>query len=312
MQTHSRRIDPIGTAAYVTTVLAWGFVPVFLRSFIHEIDGWTANGVRYGFSALLWLGPMIYWQWRGEYRARHYWALLPIIFVNIAAQILWAWSPYYLEAGLLAFMVRTSTLFSIAFTFILFPRERVLIRSVGFWSGLVVSVAGFVGMTFLGEELPHGATAVGFVIILSCGFMFSMYAIVVRLFMADLTPPQAFSLVCPATAAPLLVLMVIFGDYGQVMDMSGWRIFLLLLSGFLGIAYAHVSYYAALERLGVAIGSSGNLVTPVVTAVLAFFFLGETLTLGQWLSGIMLLTGGGLLVYAQVHILRADRKSKQE
>lgn len=305
MTSGSQRFDLVGTGAFITTILAWGIVPVFLRSFIHEIDGWTANGVRYGFSALLWMGPLVYWWRRGDIRPRHLRAIVPIIAINVTAQVLWAWSPYYLEAGLLAFMVRVATLFSVTFSFILFPRERVLIRSVSFWCGLLVSVIGFVGMTFLGEEDPSGTTATGFIIILLCGLTFSMYAIAVRLLVADLRPHQAFSLICPATAIPLLIMMLSAGEYERVMDMTAWRFFLLLLSGFLGIAYAHVSYYVALERLGVAIGSSSNLITPIVTALLAYFALGETLEAGQWISGLLLLAGGGFLVYAQVHLVRS-------
>ncbi len=306
MSDSHRRYDSLGTLALFITVLAWGSIPVFLRSFIHELDGWTANGTRYGVSALFWLGPLVYWWRKGEIQIRHVWAILPILVINLFGQSLWAWAPYYLEAGMMGFMVRISTIFSVLASFLLFPQERPLARSSRFWLGLFLMVAGFIGMALLGEEMPQGATLKGLIIILSCGFFWGMYAVSVRYCVPDLPPHHAFSLICTVTAIPLIGMMFMWGDIGSVGAMTPWRIFLLLFSGILGIAFAHVSYYLSIQRLGVAIGSSANLLAPLVTLIVAFFVFGETLTAWQILSGFLLLGGAGFLISAQVHIIRVQ------
>ena len=260
-------LDPVGTATLLLTVVIWGIIPVFLRSFIHEIDGWTSNGVRYGISALLWLGPLIYWVRQGQIKARHFRAMLPIVGINVIGQSLWAWSPYFLEAGLMGFLVRSSAVFAVIFSFIAFPRERGLMGSSRFWIGLLMMLAGFTGMTFLAEETPHGSTAIGMIIIFSCALFWGMYGVAVRVCISDLHAPAGFSLICTATALPLVGLMVLFGNPGELGSMSAWRLFLLVASGLLGVAVAHVSYYKALERVGAAISNSSGLLAPLVTAV---------------------------------------------
>ncbi len=298
-------LDRVGTATLFVTILIWGIIRVFLRSFIHEIDGWTANGIRYGISAFFWLGPLVYWIRRGKIKAHHFRAMLPIVGINVVGQSLWAWSPYFLEAGMMGFMVRSSAIFAVVFSFIAFPRERGLMGSVRFWIGLSMMLAGFTGMTFLAKEVPHGSTAIGMVIIFACALFWGMYGVAVRLCISDLHAPAGFSLICTATALPLVGLMALFGTPGDLGSMSAWRLFLLVASGIFGVAVAHVSYYKAMERVGAAISNSSGLLAPLVTAMGAYFYLGETFTWGQGLSALVLLTGGGLLISAQVHVTPA-------
>ena len=47
------------------TLAGWSATPLFLKYFTdpasdHYVDGWTSNGWRYGFAALLWLPTVLY------------------------------------------------------------------------------------------------------------------------------------------------------------------------------------------------------------------------------------------------------------
>lgn len=68
----------------------------------------------------------------------------------------------------------------------------------------------------------------------------------------------------------------------------------LVLSGFLGLALGDFFYFLALTRIGVARTLILLQLVPVVTAVLAWIFLSETLTTGQCM-GAFLVVGGGIL-----------------
>ena len=167
-------------------------------------------------------------------------------------------------------------------------------------------------MTYWGANGPSGGNLIGFVVVITCGFFFALYGVAVRYFAADMQPHQAFSLICPATALPLVFLGFTWGDYSSLLAMSSWRIFLVLFSGLLGIAFAHVAYYTSLERLGVAIGSTANLLSPLVTASLAYPLLHETISSGQIIAGILMLIGGGFLVSAQTRMIHESIPEKVE
>src|SRR5262245_28336924 len=65
MPTKSRPSTSLGMVTLVLTLLGWASVPLFLRHFADLIDGWTSNGWRYGFSALVWL-PVLIVAWFGK------------------------------------------------------------------------------------------------------------------------------------------------------------------------------------------------------------------------------------------------------
>ncbi|MFH1742221.1 MAG: hypothetical protein ABIH23_24720, partial [bacterium] len=100
--TKSRGIqfDFAGTGALLACLICWATVPLFLRSFVDEIDAWTANGFRYPLAALIWLGPLVYFYRKGRVDSIYFRrALVPTAF-NLVAQTLWAWAPYFLEPAM--------------------------------------------------------------------------------------------------------------------------------------------------------------------------------------------------------------------
>ncbi len=292
-------VDLLGSLSLLASLLCWATVPLFLRSFIHEIDGWTANGVRYPLSALIWLGPLLYFHRQG-YVKRVYlkWALLPSA-INIAGQSLWAWSPYYLEPAMMTFLVRISSLSAILGSLLLFRDEARLFRSAFFWAGLGACLVGFLGLTFLGKEIPHGSTITGIILITICGVFWGYYGVTVRWAMEGVHVLISFPIICVYTSIGTFVLMLMFGEPSRLLDMHAHRLLLLALSAVIGIAVAHIFFYKAIERLGVSISTGCQLLSPFVTAMGSYYIFREILTLGQWSSGTILLAGCGLLLYAQ-------------
>jgi drug/metabolite transporter (DMT)-like permease len=111
MNSHSRKIHIRSTIALIVAIFMWGSVPLFLRSFIHEIDGWTANGTRYSIAAFLWIGPFIYFLKKRLIKKRWlYLAIVPTI-TNLFAQSFLAWTVYFMKPGLMMFLARISLLF---------------------------------------------------------------------------------------------------------------------------------------------------------------------------------------------------------
>ncbi len=289
---------PSGVAFVVLTLLGWSSVPLFLKYFVGYIDGWTANGWRYAMAAMVW-GPVLL---IGAYRGtlpRGLWraALVPSIF-NCCGQSCFAWSHYYIDPGMLTFLLRFHIIFVTFGAYLLFATERGTLRSTRFWAGIAVVFVGSIGVVLLAPELPHRATAFGTALAILSGFFFAGYILSVRYFMDGVRSVTAFAAISSYTAAGLVTLMLLVGERSGLVALTlgagQWG--MLVVSALVGIAFAHVFYYAGLARLGVSVSSGIILLQPVLTSTASYFVFGEQLTVWQWLCGLAALAGAGLIL----------------
>ena len=296
-------IDIKATLALAGSVLCWGVVPLFLKFFSPYIDGWTANGYRYPIAAMLYLPILLSFHRRypGSLGAVFHLALLPAS-INLVGQCLWAWTPYFIDPGLMAFVARLSTLWAVLGSFLLFPDERRLLKSLLFWLGFALAVAGFVTMTLTGNQPVAGATFVGLVLVFTCSLFWAGYSLTVRRNMHAVDSRIAFGMISLLTSVGLLGLMYGFGEPTAVTRIPAHISLLIAISAFLGIGSAHVLFYVALKRVGVAIASSVNLAGAFITALLSKFLFQEKLTTYQWMAGIGLVIGALLLTLAQTKL----------
>jgi drug/metabolite transporter (DMT)-like permease len=146
----------LGVTTVILTLVGWSSVPLFLRHFADSIDAWTSNGWRYGFSALVWLPVLLAAAWmrtlpHGLFRA----ALVPSI-VNALGQTCFAWAHYRIDPALLTFGLRTQLLFVAIGAYLLFPKERAIIRTRSYLLGAALLIAGVAGVMLLdgGSDTP--------------------------------------------------------------------------------------------------------------------------------------------------------------
>ena len=299
-----KNIDPIATSALIGAVLCWATVPLFLKYFTPYIDAWTANGIRYPFAALLYLPWLIHFHLKGRL-AWHHWklALLPVA-INTVSQIAWAWAPYYIDPGLMAFLIRLSTLWTVLGSFVLFHDERRLVKSARFWWGLILALVGFIILTVAGKPLTSTATAIGVTLVMLTSIGWAGYQLSVRRNMQHMDSRAAFGMIAVLTSIGLITCMFSFGNYQQIIGLPVQITGLVLLSGLVGIATAHLLFYIAVKRIGVAIASSANLASSFITAILSTFLFGEMLHGLQWIAGLLLIIGALFLTQSQIFVLR--------
>jgi drug/metabolite transporter (DMT)-like permease len=234
-------------------------------------------------------------------------AIVPSLF-NITLQSCFAWSPYFINPGLLTFMLRfPQVLFVAAGAYLLFPSERRILRSRIYWLGAIVVLAGSTGICLLGHDLPRGTTALGIALAVSAGLAFGGYSLSIRHFMHDVHPVVAFAVISQYTAAGLVVIMLVVGDqHGfAVMSLTNCQAGLLMASGLVGIAFAHVFYYWSIAKLGVAVSAGVILLQPFVTGATSYFLFGEELTAAQWAAGAVAVVGAGLMLRTQHRLSRS-------
>jgi len=295
-----------GVVLILLTLLGWSSVPLFLKYFTAYIDAWTANGWRYGISALFWAPVLVWGAWRrtlpaGLWRA----ALVPSLF-NIAAQICFAWAPYYINPGLITFLLRLQIVFVALGAYMLFPAERPILRSPTYFLGVLIVFGGLLGLCFLGETLPRGATALGVGLAITAGVLYGGYSLSVRRYVHHISPVLAFAAISLYTAFGVVSVMLMQGrDHGAVAWSLPWGQFgMLVASAFAGIAITHVTYYSAIARIGVALSTGVILLQPFITSTCSYFLFGERLTVGQWLSGLTAMVGAVIMLNTQRRLTR--------
>jgi drug/metabolite transporter (DMT)-like permease len=289
--------NAVGAVYIALTLLAWSSVPLFLKYFTVYIDAWTTNGWRYGMSALFWLPLLIVGWGRGVLPSKLWRAAVVPSAVNLVGQCCFAWAPYFINPGLLTFMLRLQIIFVALGAFALFPSERRVLRSPTYWLAVLAVFAGAAGTSLLGAEPPRGATAFGIFLAIIAGLFFAAYSLSVRYFMHDVRPVTAFAVISNYTAAGLVIIMVTVGrQHGlAVMSFTSPQWCMLVGSAFIGIAFSHVLYYAAMARLGVVVSAGVILLQPFIASAASYFLFAERLTMAQWICG-MAAVGGAIFM----------------
>ncbi len=275
-----------------------------LRELTSSVDAWTANGIRYPLSALLYW-PILWAFYRaGQLSWRSVAACVVPAGLAFAAQMLWAWAPYHLPASAIGFFARISLIWALLGAMLLFANERKLLSVPGFYVGLILSVAGFVVMSISKGFLDAEVTLLGIGIISLCSAFFGLYAVSVRWFLREIHPLAAFGIVSQLVSLGTLVPMFLLGDLADLTEMSasGWT--LLCTSSVIGIAVGHALMYTSVQRMGASIPSAVGTLTPFVTVFLAGIFLGESLSPLEWAAGLAMVIGALILLAKQDCVLR--------
>ena len=294
---------------------------MLLRRLTPFIDAWTANGVRYPISAVLYW-PLLYFAFRDGRLTLTlvHRCLVPALFA-LGGQVFWALAHYELQASEVGFIVRLSTLWAIVGSMILFRDERKLIRRPGFYVGILLIVGGFLSMSMFDrnadatisastatvEMTQHdsdgspalateGDHRLGVFYIVLCGAFFGFYMVSVRRCIPDVDPILAFGVVGNLVSVGTIAGMFLRGNVLLLTEQTPFSWFLLGASSFLGIALGHIMMYVAVQRLGAAITSSCHALMPFITAAVASVTLAESLTGGQWAGGIAMVLGAGVLL----------------
>lgn len=308
-----------GILCILGSLAGWTTIPLFLRWFRHDVDGWTANGWRYAVSALIWLPPLL-WAWNRKSLPAGLWraAIVPSLF-NAAAQVCFGLAPYYISPSLMTFSLRIQIVFVTIAAALLFAAERRVIRTPHYLVGLVLVLSGTLltvalnpkGMGTQGLERSELYTGVG--LAMASGIGYAAYALAVRRSMTGMKPLLAFAAVSQYTAAALFVLMLIFArdlktgmlDHGMsvfAMEPLGFKMTLLVLSAVIGIGLGHTLYFVAISRLGVAVSASVVQLQPItvsIGAMILFQTPEDHLTPSQWMTGMLAIAGAFMILYAQ-------------
>lgn len=294
----------MGALALLGATLCYGSVPVFLRYFTDYLDPWTVNGIRYSVAMLVWL-PFVLLNGNSApdsvlERNGSIWtdAIIPSI-VNAFFQIGWAVSPYFLPASLIGFTIRLSFLFTIVFGFILVAEERPLAKNPRFILGASACILGTVLMFTARTGKIDQTSVFGMAVLIFTAICRAGYPPCVRRFMRDYPAHLSFGVISLYSGAILLVLMFLYGNTSDLLVLPGQLWFFVIASGLIGITFSHVMFYKGIHSLGPIVADGLLMLTPFITYLCAWIFLGETLSASRFLGGVIVVVGGFFLIAAK-------------
>lgn len=287
----------------VVALVCFASVPLFLRYMVRfpELDAWTVNAVRYGVAAVIWL-PFVIRRLHQRRAERRVWKdAIGSSAVNVIGQIGWALAAYYNEAGIIAFVVRSSFLFAIVYSVILLPSERPTVRRPRFWlgaGGIVVGVVLMFGNAFgSGKSSPLGLT-----ILLVTAAAWGMYGVLVKRNLGDYDERVSFAVNSLYTTGVLIVAMFLFGNWRALATVPPRLWLLLIFSALVGVSFSHVLLYRAIHVLGPVVANGASCMQPFLTALGAWIFLDEILLPSQWAGGCLLV--GSCIVLLSLKLTR--------
>jgi drug/metabolite transporter (DMT)-like permease len=276
----------------------WCTPTLFVKFLMPHYDPFAQNFLRYASGVALML-PLLAWQ-RHRTQAgltkrqmlRLLWPTLP----NVLHQTGWVFALQWLNPAFTSFLNKSSILFAAFLAYAFFPEERWLLRSRRFLSGAFLCIAGTAGLSLLRQDIGELKINFAVILVLGSAAMWATYSVTVKKVAAEIGSTASFAVVSVYTTIGLLVPVLLWSDTGS-WQRAPWQVnVVLVLSGMLSIGLGHTLYYYALKVIGVSVCATMLLLTPLGTLLLSRWLFGETLTAGQLVSGIVLLTGGALTV----------------
>ena len=157
-----------------------------------------------------------------------------------------------------------------------------------FWLGLALAMGG--ATVVLGSDvIAHPSLSWGDLLALISGLFYAAYYLAMQRGRRDLSPLAYMGLANTISCLTLLVICLVFRQPLTGFSTQTYLVFLgaALISQITG----HLSLSYALGHLPASLVAPTMIAQPVLTALMAFPLLGESLRPGQWIGGISVLAG---------------------
>lgn len=288
-----------GYAAIFASVLIWSTPSLFQFYLIRYYEPWSQNFYRYAVAFLAIL-PFVIYRFRQSgprLDAKLFLVCLIPALPNVIHQITQTVALYHMGPGVYAIFGRSSVIFTALLALIFFPEERGIIRQWQFQVGTILGLLGAVGVVCFQEGWQAGSIPLrGFAIAFIASFCWALYSVLVKRPSARLGPTRSFGVISFITTMLLLPLTFAFGKIETPLQVGAGVNIILIVSAVTCITLAHVLYYVAIRKVGVALSQTLQLLCPAGALGLSALFFGERVTQAQIWSAALLLFGAFLAV----------------
>lgn len=263
------------------------------------------NGARY-LVVVAYCLPFAIWRtWRHPGKGRVWWSVRRVALASIVGQATWAISAYHNEAGIIAFVIRSTFLFAAVYSIVLLPGERAMMGRPRFWLATAGVSAGLVLLFW--DALRTGKSSLfGLSMLLLSAAAWGLYWVLVKRDLAGRDQDQQLNFAVNAvyTAIVLIAAMFLFGDWHALPAVTPRLWGIMACSAVTGLLLSHTLLYRTIQHLGPVVTDGTKCVQPFLTALGAWFILHEALKPTQWVGGLALTVSSALLLS-----LRLGRKN---
>lgn len=273
--------------------VAWSVGPVTIRMLKDVYDPYTLALVRYIAAIIPLFGYTLIFHRPGLVAAfKMSKALLPLAFVNVIMLLAWTFACYQTPAVTAQLIVKTSVIFVVILSFIVFHEERRVIRDPGYILGTMLSFFGVVIVLTGGTASIALAFTVSAFLLTFTALLWAIYAVWMKHLVTNVHPVPVFTVLAVYSTIGVAIAAVVLGDVSNIVP-SDLRIATIgFISGFVPIALAHPVYHFAQKNLGSAFCASWTLLNPFFTYVAALIFLpNEHMGFIQMVGGCVIIAG---------------------
>ncbi len=274
------------------TILFWGINFSVIKFALAALPPLVFVGLRFIIASGVMVGLALATGHRLNFQRRHWLPLIGLGLVgNTTYQLFFVFGVDNTTADNASLILATVPAW-VALIGTLAGMERI---KLGGWLGILLSLAGIIliisGSDRQAEFHFGGATLRGDFLILLATLCWTLYTLLSRLVMRHYSSTAVTSFSTFMGTIPLVLISapaLIRLDWAAV-PLSAWLA--LTASGIFGIALAYFFWNFGVSSLGSARTSLYSNLVPPVALVTAWLWLGETLTLQQWLGALLALAG---------------------
>jgi len=298
------RPDIKGSAVLLGIILSWSTAPLFIHQFFREgITIWDQNFWRFAW-LLVWLWLTVWLRFRKKgflplFSGRLWLLGLISALPNLGGQIFYPWSVYFAEPGMMSLLQKQYIIWAVLLGVLFHREERRLFQNKIFWIGLFCAVSGSLGVILFQQKGGFHAQILGILFVTIGAISWAGYALGIRLITRSADPLVSYTVVTTYSIIGLLVLSFCLGKPLSLIHQTGRIHFLILVSTLFNLYLPHMGLYWVIQRMGVMVTQTALLGTAFFTAIFSWLIFSEQLTAGQWCSGVILVLGAGLTLFAQ-------------
>jgi drug/metabolite transporter (DMT)-like permease len=265
-------------------ITVWAANPAALKWVLQYIDPLVLNSLRFALATLVPVGVLAFSKEGFRWQRGDGWKVFALGIVGHGLyQLFFILAVNATLAGNVALILSTSPAF-IAIFGALLGYERVRAYT---WAGVALSLSG-VALVILGsgEAVEFGPRLMGDLLTVLTTMMWGLYSVLSQRLLTRYSSVKLNALTMPWGAALLLVAAApsiarTAPEFGNI-PLIAWVI--VAVSGLLAVSFSYIVWYKGIQKLGATRASAYANLVPVMAAFIAFFALGEPLTVSSGLA----------------------------
>ena len=278
-------------AASAAAVTIWGVSFIATKVALRETGPFQVIWIRFGIGVIV-LGVVV--AARREFSWPSFSELWRFAFLGLLGISVHQWLQVTglmtAQASTTAWIVSTSPVFIAIIGWMVLREPMDLARVLG----MVLAAAGVFGVITKGDLARlwgGGLNTTGDGLVLGSAFTWALFSVFSRRFLRHQSPSRMLFFVMLSGWCCTSLLLVLTGQSLPGPSLSGEAMAALMFLGFFCSGIAYVFWYDALHHLPVSQVGSLLFFEPLITIVAAAIFLGETVTIGAIVGGVMILAG---------------------